>query len=143
MAQNISDLTESSQHQTRAAKPIKLIAILGGAASLCFVVVFVVCCGAGIWMANFGMSVVSADIERQLRDHPQIRQSVGETESLEVNWAHSLAHEDENTFIYDVIGSKGRGQITIESVSNSEGSEEIVSAELRLSTGEIVDLALE
>lgn len=139
MAQDLDYLREPPQQQSGAGKSLKLLAILGGLALLCFAL----CCGAGILFVNFGMSVVSADIERQLRDHPQIRQSIGEIENLDVNWPHSLAHEDDDTFVYDIEGSKGEGQITVESISRDDGSEEIISAELRLSNGEVLELSLE
>lgn len=139
MAQDFDYFRDAPPQRSGAANPLKWIAIIGGIALLCFAL----CCGAGVLFVNFGMSVVSADIERQLRDHPQIQERIGEIDSLGVNWTHSLAHEDENTFVYDIEGPKGKGQVTVESISRDDGSEEIISAELRLSSGEVVPLSLE
>ena len=139
MAQDLDYFREPPPQPSGAGTALKLVAILGGIAVLCFAL----CCGAGVLFVNFGMSVVSADIERQLRDHPQIRESIGEIEDLGVNWRHSLAHEDDDTFVYDIEGSKSNGQITVESISHDDGSEEIVWAELRLPDGEVLELSLE
>ena len=39
---------------------------------------------------------VSADIENQLRDHPEIKEHVGAIQKLEVDWAKSMAEDDED-----------------------------------------------
>ncbi len=102
-----------------------------------------VLCGGGIWLMNFGGDILSAEIETQLRDHPQIREHVGEIQSLDINWTRSLANEEEEVFVFDVEGTEAKGEITIESVTNDEGNEEVVWARLRLSSGETIELDLE
>lgn len=106
------------------------------------VVCLLVCCGGGIWVVRFGMSVVSADIENQLRDHPEIQEHVGTIQSLEVDWAKSMAEDDYDIWTYDVEGSKASGELVVESTSDDEG-EVIVSATLRLSTGETIELTID
>ena len=101
-----------------------------------------VCCGAGVWLVQFGMSVVSADIENQLRDHPEIEEHVGVIQKLEVNWAKSLAEDDYDIWTYDIEGSKASGELIVESESDID-SEVIVSATLRLSTGEKIELTID
>ena len=46
----------------------------------------------------------------------------------------------DDTFVYDVKGSKGSGQITAKQITNDEGDEEIRSAVLRLPDGRTVEL---
>jgi len=89
------------------------------------------------------MSVVSADIENQLRDHPQIQEHIGAIQSLEVDWAKSMAEQDDNIFTYDIRGSKGSGELVVNSETDDEGGEVIRSATLRLSTGETIELQLD
>lgn len=88
------------------------------------------------------MSVVSADIENQLRDHPQIEEHVGAIQSLEVDWAKSAAEDDEDIWTYDIEGTKASGELIVESVSDDDG-EVIVAATLRLSTGEVIELTID
>ncbi len=124
-----------------APKPSKtpiILAVVGGIGLICVLV----CCGAGIWVVQFGMSVVSADIENQLRDHPEIEEHVGAIQSLEVDWAKSMAEDDYDIWTYDVEGTKAKGELIVESESDFD-SEVIVSATLRLSTGEEIELTIE
>lgn len=114
-----------------------LVVVLGAAGLLCAAL----CCGAGVWIVGFGMSVVSADIENQLRDHPQIREHLGTIQSLKVDWPKSIAEEDYDTWTYDVRGDKGSGELIVVSVSGDEG-EILQSVTLRKSTGEVIELDL-
>ena len=88
------------------------------------------------------MSVVSADIENQLRNHPEIEEHVGAIQSLEVDWAKSMAEDDYDIWTYDVEGTKAKGELIVESESDFD-SEVIVSATLRLSTGEEIELTID
>ncbi|WP_153559139.1 Coa1/Tim21 domain-containing protein [Roseimaritima sediminicola] len=100
------------------------------------------CCGA-IWgMMSFGMNTVAQDIRIQLRDHPTIKEHIGEIESIEVDFSASLAHPDDETFVYTVDGSKGDGELTVKSITHFDDSEEIISAQLRTDAGETYDLEL-
>ncbi|HRX78634.1 MAG: hypothetical protein H6821_12815 [Planctomycetaceae bacterium] len=101
-----------------------------------------VCCGAGVWVIQFGMNVISADIENQLRDHPQIKEHVGEIQTLEVDWGKSLAEDDYDIWTYDIEGSKARGEVIVESKSEDDG-EVIEAATLRLSTGKTIELSFD
>ena len=91
----------------------------------------------------FGLGVLAADIEIQLRDHPTIRQHIGEIEDLSVNFLKSSAVDDPDTFVYDIRGDRGAGELTITSVSDSEGNEDIFAAQLRLDSGEIIDIEIQ
>lgn len=115
-----------------------VLAVVGGVGLACVLV----CCGAGMWVVQFGMSVVSADIENQLRDHPQIDEHVGAIQKLEVDWAKSLAEDDYDIWTYDIEGSKGSGELIVESTSEAD-REVIISARLRLLTGEEIELAFD
>lgn len=88
--------------------------------------------------------MLAADIEMQVRDHPVIQEHIGEIEELEVDFVRSAALEDPDTFIYDIRGNRGSGELTVKSVANwDDDVEQIVGASLRLENGEVIDLELE
>lgn len=84
--------------------------------------------------------LIGSGIERQLRDHPQIREHVGEIQSLDVDWTKSMA--DDDIWVYSIEGRAGTGELTVESISEDDGSEEILSANLRLSDGTQIEIDL-
>ena len=53
-----------------------------------------------------------------------------------------MAEDDEDIWTYDVQGSKGSGELIVESYSEDEG-EVIISAKLRMSTGEEIELTID
>jgi hypothetical protein len=130
-----SDHSGIAQTRSKSSKWPLLIFLVGGP----LLVVFL-CCGGGVGMMMLGMNVLSAEIEVEMRDHPQFREHIGEVQSFDLDWAKSFAVEGDNTFIFDVRGTKGSGELTVDSVTNDAGAEEIRSAELRLSNGETVVL---
>jgi hypothetical protein len=142
VSNEFSDYGQSFGPQTpppkKSSKTPLILAIVGGIGLVCVLV----CCGAGVWLVQFGMSVVSADIENQLRDHPEIDEHVGVIQKLEVDWAKSLAEDDYDIWTYDVEGTKASGELIVESESDLD-SEAIVSAMLRLSTGEEIELTID
>ncbi len=101
-----------------------------------------VCCGGMYGLVNVGMDVVAEDIRMQLQDHPTIQEHVGEMENIETEFVASLAHEDDDTFVYEVSGSKGKGRLTVKSITDDEGREEIISATLRTDEGQTIELEL-
>ncbi|MFK7818935.1 MAG: hypothetical protein AB8G99_09455 [Planctomycetaceae bacterium] len=99
----------------------------------------IICCGGGALLVNFGFNVVAEDLRAQLQDHPQIREHIGEIQSIEVEFAASAVVDDEDTFVYEIVGSKGTARATIKSLSVGE-DEQILSATLRLAYGREVDM---
>ena len=57
-----------------------------------------------------------------------------------MDWSRSFAHEDDETFIYQVQGTKGEGRVTVKQITGDDGNEVILSAELWLPSGETFDL---
>jgi hypothetical protein len=114
-----------------------LIVALGGG----FLLVAIVCCGGGGLLGWFGMSIVSAEIEAQLRDNPTLKEHIGEIESFQLNFVKSAAENNQNSLIFEVKGTKGSGEITVMAATDPNGKEIIQSAELRLADGQKVQLA--
>ena len=141
MSHDFRDYAQPMQYRRPSGgnSTLKWVAIICGIA----VVGVFLCCGGGLLLMNVGAGVIAADIERQLRDHPQIRESLGELESVEVNWGHTIALGDDNSVVYDVKGSIGSGEITVNSITGDDGNEEIIWATLRLSNGEEIELSFD
>jgi hypothetical protein len=128
-----SEYQGTAQTRSKSWKWPLLIFVVGGPLLVIFL-----CCGGGLGVVMLGMNVLTAEIEVEMRDHPQFREHIGEVESFDLDWSKSFAAEGDDTFIFDVRGSKGSGELTVDSVTNEAGAEEIHSAELRLSTGETI-----
>lgn len=103
----------------------------------------VVCCGGIFLTGRWGLNIVAEDIARQLRDDPVIREEIGEIEEIRMNLTASATHADDETFVYDVQGSKGSGELTVQSVTRPGGGEDIISASLRTDDGRQIDLDVE
>jgi hypothetical protein len=99
-----------------------------------------VCCGGGALLVGFGLQIVTTEIEDQLSGNPILQEHVGEVQSFEMDWSRSFADEDDDTFIYQVQGTKGEGRVTVKHITDDDGNEVILSAQLRLPNGETVDL---
>jgi len=106
---------------------------LGGVAGVC-------CCGGGVAVVMFGMNIVTAEIADELRDNPKFREHIGELQEMNVDYIASAAKDDDETFVYDVKGDKGSGELTVKHVTDDDGSEQIVTATLRLSDGKQVEI---
>ncbi len=112
------------------------LAVIGGIFSLCILF----CCGGGALFTRYGLTVVTEQVKVQLRDQPEIRQHLGEIREMDINFISSGAQQSDDTFVYDVVGTKGEGELIVTSVSTLDGDEIIESATLRLSTGEKIEI---
>lgn len=89
-------------------------------------------------MLGFGM--VEDEIEEQLRDHPVVVEHIGDIQTFKMDFMASMSHGDDETYVYDITGTKGSGVATVKSLSPADGPEEIINASLRLSTGKEFEL---
>ena len=133
--QSFGPYESATQPSRRSSGGCVIWAILLGAGLM-----LLLCCGGGALIMRFGMQIITTQVEDQLADNPILREHVGEIESFELDWTRSFADEDDDTFIYQVRGSKGEGRVTVKHITDDDGNEEILEAELRLSSGEVVDL---
>lgn len=97
----------------------------------------VVCCGGAVY---FGLNMLSAEIELELRDNPRLREHVGEVQEFQMNLTRSLATADDDVYLYSVRGTKGSGELTVKHITGDDGNEIILEASLRLTDGTTVDL---
>jgi len=105
----------------------------------------VICCGGGTALIVFGMNVITKEVEVELRDNEALVEQLGPIQSFELDWMGSFAaaEEDEDVLVFQVEGTKTRGELTVKSVTGPDGNEHVEWAELRLTTGEVVELVLE
>lgn len=104
------------------------------------VVCGVVCCGG---LAYFGFNIMATEVEVAIRDNAQIREHLGDLQSVRLNFMKSVADEDGDTWVYDLTGSKGKGELTVVQTTGAAGGESFHSAKLRLADGTTVDIAMQ
>ncbi len=105
--------------------------ILLGAGGLCIVV----CCGGCILMGAMAPGDGSEEVQAAFESHPSIIEHIGTVTAVEFNFIDSMDYESESTFVYDIRGTKGSGQIITEE-SDAVWETEILSAELELPDGQ-------
>lgn len=93
------------------------------------------CCGGGILLMRFGFDIMTVEVRDALAARPEVRENIGDIESLELNFVRSSTNNDDETFVYDIEGSKGKGFVTVKQQTLDDGSEAILSAELTMSDG--------
>jgi hypothetical protein len=107
---------------------------------LSFGFLVLVCGGGGVWLFRIGLQVLSSQIEDELAGNPVLVEQIGDIESFEVDFARSVRHEDSDTFVYRVRGSKGNGRVVVKQATEADGTVRILSAELHMSSGEVFNL---
>jgi|GEM_PF-5865868 len=96
----------------------------------------------GIVLLYFAfVNLSGADIQMQLRDHPQVRQSIGEIKEANFNLSKTVSQESEEVEIYDLVGSNGDGELTAVTDVDDDGGIIIHEASLRVN-GEVIELDL-
>ncbi len=120
-------------------KSLWIFALLGGG----FFLVALVCCGGGAAFFGFALNFAEEDLKHQLRDNADIRQHIGEIEEFSFNFMKTGAVDEEDVIVYDVRGSKGEAELTIDSEIDADGTELIRSVVMRLTNGETIHVNLE
>lgn len=96
-----------------------------------------VCCGGFVY---FGLNIMSAEVEAELRDNARLREHIGEIQKLTVDFTRSLANDDDDIFVYNVRGTKASGELTVHHITGDDGKEIVLAASLRLSDGRTIEL---
>lgn len=117
--------------QAARSKTPMILGIVGGLAA----VGLLFCCGGGLLLVGFGLNVMTVEVQDDLATRPEMQEHIGEIQSFKFNLVRSGSHDDDETFVYDVVGSKGKGFVTVQQQTGDDGSEVIVFAELTLSDG--------
>lgn len=96
-----------------------------------------VCCGGGLLMTQFGMSMLAAQFQNQLEGNPVIVEHIGEIESMNMSWGETMKAAqsgDGQELAFAINGSKGSGTILVVQDKSGDGSG-IQSATLVLADG--------
>lgn len=91
------NLYQQSPFEQSANRPPRSNKLLWGILAFFGLFVPILCCGGILLLGRFGLGVLAADIEMQVRDHPVIQEHIGEIEELEVDFVRSAALEDPDT----------------------------------------------
>lgn len=112
---------------------IIVLAVIGGGGIL-------VCCGGMGALFYFGAHVVAKEVELELRDNPVLIQHIGEIEDLRMDWTATAAHPDQDVLVFTVRGTKGQGEVIVNTVTQFDENNQVQWATLRLPDGEEIPL---
>lgn len=99
------------------------------------------CVGLGMW----GMGRVQDELGKvmlaQAGQNPVVQEKLGEVRSARMNFIESAQESEKNpgqpgSLVFDVEGSKGSGKLVVQ----QDGPEKLKFRELRLSSGETINL---
>jgi hypothetical protein len=100
----------------------------------------VLCCAGVIGLGFYGFNLIETEVRDLVRDDPVIVEHIGEIETFDVDFNASGDIKDDDTFVYQVKGTKGSGVLTVRHITDDKGDEVIQSAELRLPDGRVLKL---
>jgi len=67
--------------------------------------------------ASIAPNYLGADLQRQLKGHPVVEAELGELQSCTLSYSATLANGNPDVMLFDVIGSKDKGQLIVDQVS--------------------------
>jgi hypothetical protein len=102
--------------------------------------IVVLCCGGGWFAFRFGMGVLTEEVRAGIEDNPVIQEHIGTIETLSMDYTKSAAVEGDDVFVFRIEGDKGSGYVTVGSVTNAAGMEEVAGGSLKLDSGETIPL---
>lgn len=100
----------------------------------------VLCCGG---VAYFGLNLMATELEVEIRDNAQIREHLGDLQSVRLNFMKSIIDDDDDVWVYNLTGSKGQGELTVKQTTGDDGDEVFHKATLRLSDGQTVEIDMQ
>lgn len=115
---------------------LALLAVFGGGGIF-------VCCGGGGTVIYLGMGLVAAEVRDELSATPEFRENIGKIESFDTNFVRSGRAEDDETFVYDVAGSEGKGYVSVKQRTGPDGNEILEWAELTMEDGRRIPIDLQ
>jgi len=103
-------------------------------------IVFMMCCGGGVFLVKFGLDSMAVEVREELRNDPVILERIGDIESLDLDYTASIQNGEEEIWAYEVRGTKGSGRLTVRQITDEDGNEQVLSATLHLPGGEDVEV---
>ena len=121
------------------ASPWLIVGVIGGVVGLGALI----CCGGCGVLMWFGKGAMETEVANQLRDHPDFQQHIGEIQEFKYNLTASGAEPEFDVDVYEVVGTRGRGTVTVRTRMEDDGSSTVLWAKIRLDTGQQVEINLE
>ncbi len=100
----------------------------------------VLCCGG---LAYFGFNLMATELEVAIRDNAQVREHIGDLQSVSLNFMKSIADDDDDTWVYNLKGSKAQAEMIVNQTTGDSGDEVFHSAKLRLADGTMIDIQIQ
>ena len=102
----------------------------------------VVCCGGGFLAMKFGTEQIAQVARGSVEGHPAVVEHIGEIWAFELSLAKSGEIGEPNTFVFDVHGNKGSGEIVVRMSQQPDesGNLTLLEGELELPDGTVIDL---
>jgi hypothetical protein len=149
MSSNFSDFSQGSQGFDPYRSPVQgkkkggsktgwIVGIIVGVVLL-VIVAPVVCCLGGGWLAwMFASNVIADALKQEVGDEPVVREHLGEIQKCVLNASKSSAAGGNDTYVFDVEGTKGKGEIMaqFDQSAQQQGRPAVLWARLRLSNGQ-------
>jgi hypothetical protein len=87
----------------------------------------------------FGLGIFKNEVRDVLQANPVIESHIGTIQEISLDLVGTGEVEDPDTFVFNVVGSKGSGVITAKCITVGD-AEEITEGSLTLTSGETFDL---
>jgi hypothetical protein len=100
------------------------------------------CCGIGATILYVGFNYMTTEVQALLADVPEIQAHIGEINSTTHDINGSFADPDDDTFVYELEGTKGRGRVFLKHVTDDAGNERLISGTLILDDGITMPLTI-
>ncbi|MDA1194657.1 MAG: hypothetical protein O2894_05685 [Planctomycetota bacterium] len=119
----LSSITHRNQH--------------GGAGIIIIIVLVVLAIGAvGLFfLAKAGIGMIAEQVKVDIRDNPVIQEHIGEIQDISIDLTASGAAGGNETFVFDIKGTKGSGQLTATIVTKGADQEKVTAGTLRMADG--------
>ncbi len=147
MSSNFPDFPQGSQgfdpyrsptHAKKGGGKGWIWAVVLGIVGVLLVGGIAVCCGGPYLLMRFGFQVIAQQMEQQISDNEVVVEHLGEIQSCKLNFKKTTGTGRDDTFVFDVVGTKGTGEITAQYDKNAQKRQQLVilSATLRMSNGQ-------
>lgn len=78
----------------------------------------------------FGGSVIEEQVAADLKENAVLAEHVGDNRTFDIEWYQSGMHPDNDTFIFQVSGSKGSGVMTAKCITIDADREDVTEGTL-------------
>ncbi len=95
------------------------------------------CCGGGFLLLNLAFKEFESAVETALADNPVLQEHLGEIEDVEID-VQGFIQEKGDVMVFSVRGTRATGTVRVLEEDLEDG--EILRAQLKLPSGELVDL---